>query len=294
VITRREGTIVGGTFTQTADSSGAKPNYLFVHAGGQQQAELKEGGQIRYNGGNAYNTPQILTLNGSGNYAAGGGMVAVQQGETLQSLAQRIYGNSSLWYVLADANGLSDPNGQLIAGTQLRAPQVNVNSNDANTFRPYNPNDAIGSTTPGLPFITPPPKQNCNVLATVLMVVIAVVVTVFTAGALAAPAGSSLGTIFATGTTALAGGGSVIVGGAVVGSVGTAAAIGAAAVGGFVGSIASQVVGKALGVVDSFSLRSAVASGLTAGLTAGESHRMPRTVWRASIPASVGRVSLLA
>lgn len=37
----------------------------------------------------------------------------------------------------------------------------------------------------------------------------------------------------------------------------------------FAGSVASQLVGKAIGVTDSFSLRQAVGSGLTAGLTAG-------------------------
>ena len=70
--------------------------------------------------------------------------------------------------------------------------------------------------------------------------------------------------------TALAGGGAIIgAGGAVVGTLGTAAAIGGAVVGGFVGSVASQLVGKAIGAVDSFSLRNAFASGLTAGVTAG-------------------------
>jgi hypothetical protein len=272
VQTRREGTIHNGVFTQTPDNTGARNNYQFVHAAGQQQAELREGGQIR-NSHYTYNTPQIQTLNGRGNYAAGGGTVVALQGETLQSLAQRVYGNSSLWYVLADANGLSDPNGELVAGTQLNTPRVDVNSNDAGTFKPYNPAEAIGSTSPGLPFITPPPKQNCNVLATILIVIIAVVVTVYTAGAAA--------TYFAGGASAVGGAGAGAVGlsalgggGAIAGvaagtTLGTAAAIGGAVVGGFVGSVASQVVGKALGVVDSFSLRSAVASGLTAGLTAG-------------------------
>ena len=271
VQTRREGTIHDGVFTQTPDNTGARNNYQFVHAAGQQQAELREGGQIR-NNHHVYNTPQIQTLNGRGNYAAGGGTVVALQGETLQSLAQRVYGNGSLWYVLADANGLSDPNGELVAGTQLNTPRVSVNANDAGTFKPYNPGEAIGSTTPGLPFITPPPKQNCNVLATILIVIIAVVVTVYTAGAAA--------TYFAGGASAVGGAGtgavglSALGGGAIAGAaagttLGTAAAIGGAAVGGFVGSVASQVVGKALGVVDGFSLRSAVASGLTAGLTAG-------------------------
>ena len=284
VQTRREGTIENGVFTQTADSTGARANFQFVHAAGQQQAELKEGGQIRYSSGYTYDTPQIQTLNGSGNYAAGGGTVTVLQGENLQSLAQRVYGNSSQWYVLADANGLSDPDAPLIAGTQLNTPKVTVSSNDAGTFQPYNPADATGPTAPGLPYITPPPKKSCNPLAMVLMIVIAVVVTVFTAGAAAvamsaAAQGVGFGTALAgMGGSIMAVGGSVLTGGAIAAGAGMAVALGgsitaatmaAAAVGGFMGSVASQMVGKALGVVDHFSLRSAVASGLSAGLTAG-------------------------
>jgi YD repeat-containing protein len=276
VLSRREGTIESNVFTQVADNTGAKANFLYVHAAGQQQAELKEGGQIRTRSGYTYNTPQIEALNGRGNYAAGGGSVTVQQGETLQSLAQRVYGNSSLWYVLADANGLSDPEGQLVAGTQLNTPSVTVSSNDAQTFKPYNPNEAIGSTAPGLPFITPPPKQSCNAVAMIIMVVVAIVVTVYTAGAAATAfsgASSVLGTagagaaggIGAVGAAALTGGG-VIAGSGVV--LGTGAAIAGAAVGGFVGSVAAQAVGSAMGVA-SFSWRSAAAAGVTAAITAG-------------------------
>ena len=60
--------------------------------------------------------------------------MAALQGETLRSLAQRVYGTSSLWYVLADANGLSDPNGQLIAA---RAPnsQITLRANTRSSPR---------------------------------------------------------------------------------------------------------------------------------------------------------------
>ncbi|MFZ5636354.1 MAG: putative Ig domain-containing protein [Pseudomonadota bacterium] len=283
VQTRREGTIENSVFTQVADASGAKANYQFVHAAGQQQAELKEGGQIRTWNGGTYDTPQIQSLSGSGNYAAGGGTVTVLQGETLQSLAQRIYGNASMWYVLADANGLSDPDAPLVAGTQLGTPKVTVNNNDAGTFKPYDPSEAVGPTSPGLPYITPPPKKSCNVVAMVLMVVVAVVVTVFTAGAAAvAMSAAAQGITFGAAATAaggvMAAGTAVLTGGAIAAGAGMAVALGgsitaatmaAAAVGGFMGSVASQVVGKAMGVVDHFSLRSAFASGLTAGFTAG-------------------------
>ncbi len=120
-------------------------------------------------------------------------------------------------------------------------------------------------------------------LAVVLMVVVAVVVTVFTAGAAAvAMSAAAQGITFGAAATAaggvMAAGTAVLTGGAIAAGAGMAVALGgsitaatmaAAAVGGFMGSVASQVVGKALGVVDHFSLRSAFAAGLTAGFSAG-------------------------
>ncbi|HWS23863.1 MAG TPA: hypothetical protein VN226_05455, partial [Anaerolineales bacterium] len=69
-------------------------------------------------------------------------------------MAQKAYGNSCLWYVLAAANALIGDSG-LIAGTQLKVPEVGVSKNDAGTFKPYNPNEIVGSTSPSLPFIPP-------------------------------------------------------------------------------------------------------------------------------------------
>lgn len=297
VVTRREGTLENLVFTQVADTSGAKQNFLFVHAAGQQQAELKEGGQIRTGSGYTYQTPQIQTLGGRGNYAAGGGSVTVQQGETLQSLAQRVYGNSSLWYVLADANGLSDPEGQLVAGTQLNTPNVVVSSNDASTFKPYNPNEAIGPTSPGLPYITPPPKQSCNALAMIIIAIVVIVVTVYTAGAAAGAMGVTGTTAGGAAATTGAIGGSVIAGGGAATGVALGATAGSFAAanmgmaiaasafaGGVVGSVAGQVVGNMLGVRDGYSLREAFAGGLTSMAGAG----IGRMLGAASVTRSIG------
>lgn len=60
--------------------------------------------------------------------------VQVAQGDTLKTIAQRIYGNEALWYVLADANGLTLET-PLAAGTTLTAPEVKTVTNDASTFR---------------------------------------------------------------------------------------------------------------------------------------------------------------
>ncbi|NWB95777.1 hypothetical protein HX882_07755 [Pseudomonas gingeri] len=105
------------------------------------------------------------------------------------------------------------------------------------------------------------------------MVVVAIVATVYTAGA----AGAALGAASsATATTASAiaasAGGygalgvSVLAGSA---AISTGALIGGAVIGGLVGAAASQMAGKAMGVVDSFSWGQVAVGGLTAGITAG-------------------------
>ena len=252
VLTRREGTVnAQGAFQQ--DATWGRGNYMFVHAAGQQIAELKEAFQLTRNDGSQYYALQLQNLGGGGVYSAGGGKVTAQAGDTLRSIAQRIYGTDQLWYVLAEANGFGDPGQEVAAGTLLDAPDVSVNTNDANTFKPYNPAEAIGNTTPSLPYIQPPPKESCNAVAMVLMVVVAVVVTYFTAGA----AAGYFGTMFAGGATAVAG---------------SAAAIGGAFVGGFVGgvvgSVASQAVGSAMGAT-SFSWKQVASDGITNAITMG-------------------------
>jgi len=250
VLTRREGSLnSSGQFVQPGDQG--PNNYMLVHAAGQQLAELRQGSIASFNN-STYFTKQIQSLSGLGNYDAGdGSSVPVQAGDTLRSLAVRIYGSDTLWYVLAQANGLGNPDQELAAGTFVTAPSTRVSSNDSNTFKPYNPSEAVGSTTPSLPYIPPPPKNACGAIAMVIMVVVAVVVTVFTAGA----AGPAVGGLWTSGMAALTGG---------TGLVG----IGAAALGGFVGSVASQAVGSAMGVA-SFSWKNAFVSGATAAAMAG-------------------------
>jgi YD repeat-containing protein len=263
VLLRKEGTLESGAFTQSTEQKLKDDRFAFV--GGQQVARGTRNGELDVVG-------RLTSYNSS---EAGAITITVQAGDTLRSIAQRIYGNGNLWYVIAEANAVTDA--ELRAGTSLKVPDVKVSANDANTFKPYNPAETVGNTSPSLPYITPPPKQNCNVLAMVLMVVVAVVVTVFTAGAAAMAMGATATAGGATGVMAIGGaaltGGGLVTGAAVAGAAAVAASAGvsiaAAAAGGFMGSVASQVVGKELGVVNSFSLRGAVVSGLAAGLTAG-------------------------
>ena len=62
--------------------------------------------------------------------------VSVQSGDTLRSVAQRVYGDTSKWYLLAQANGMAADD-QLAAGTSPQVPhQVSGTYNSADTFKP--------------------------------------------------------------------------------------------------------------------------------------------------------------
>lgn len=210
----------------------------------------------------------------------------VTGGETLQSIAQTVYGNSRYWYLIADANGLSyEPTATVPTsdiGRSFKVPSVSANSyNDATTFKPYNPAEIIGDLTPSPIFV--PQNHGCNAIAMIVMVVIAIVVTIYTAGAAAQAMGAVLANTTATGVAATmstgmaALGGSLATAGVATATAGTFAAtaglamtgVAAAVAGGVVGSAAAQLAGKAMGTVDHFSLKQAVGSGLTAGFTAG-------------------------
>lgn len=154
----------------------------------------------------------------------------VQSGDTLRTIAARIFGDASLWYVIAEENGLSDPDAALEAGTQLRIPNSVLNlSNDASSFKPFDVSDAIGDTTPTQPF--PKPKKGCGVLGQILVTIVAIVVTVI----IQDYSGTTFGAI-----------------------------LGAAA-----GSAASQGVAIALGMQEEFNWKQVGAAALAAGLVPG-------------------------
>ena len=139
--------------------------------------------------------------------------IAAQSGETLRSVAQRLWGDANLWYLLAQENGLSDPDAELTEGTPLRVPNEVVSiRNSAGVFRPYDANAAIGNTSPEqiIPYVPPPKgKKGCGVIGQILLIIVAVVVTYITAGATStyfAGLFGSLGGAIATGAVAAAAG----------------------------------------------------------------------------------------
>jgi YD repeat-containing protein len=176
----------------------------------------------------------------------------VKSGETLQSIAQAVWGDSAMWYLIADANGLAS-NSELVAGQVLTIPNKITNvHNNSSTYRVYNPGEAIGDVNPTLPTAPPPPKKKkggCGGFAMIIVAVVAVVATVLTAGAMAPVLGQ---TMWSAGLTAL-------------GSTGTLG-FGGAFLAGAVGSIAGQAAGMALGVQDKFNWGAVATAGLTASV----------------------------
>ena len=270
-----------GNILQRSDSDGTE-RYVYVQ--GQNVANGKSNGKIDV----------ISQLTAYQTSEAGTTDAEVQAGDTLQSIARRVYGNSNLWYVLAEANAISLDT-ELVAGTTLKVPQVQVTANDATTFKPFNPNEAIGNTAPNLPYIQTPPKQHCNTLLMIIIVVVAVIVTIYTAGAAATAIGAvstGTGATAAVGTGVAAGsaaaGGTFATGvAALAGGYGTTAAIVAGAVGGAAGSIASQAVGSAMGVTQ-FSWKNVAVSAIAGGLTAGLASELSAS----STFATAGRLNL--
>jgi YD repeat-containing protein len=178
-------------------------------------------------------------------YAQGSshGGYTVRGVETLESIASTVWGDSALWFKLAEANGLTGQSA-LFAGQQLVIPAgVMRSTHNASTFKPYDPTEAMGELGPARP--PQPNKKNCGAMGQIIMVAIAVAVA-----AVVAP--WALGT---AATTTVVGGVTVPVAATgLTGALGvTGGAIASGAIAGAAGSAASQVAGIAMGMQEKFS-----------------------------------------
>jgi YD repeat-containing protein len=177
-----------------------------------------------------------------GETAGNNSSYVVESGDTLRIIASKVWGDASLWYKLAEANGLSGEE-TLAAGRTLIIPaNVSRSHNNASTFQPYDPNSAIGDTYPYAvqEAVQPQPmaggggkKGKCGVFGQILVAVVAVAISV------ALPHASAF---FKT------------VGGKILGAM--------------IGSTVSQGVGIATGVQDKFSFGAVAMAG--AGAAIGE------------------------
>ncbi|MGC3998578.1 MAG: LysM peptidoglycan-binding domain-containing protein [Anaeromyxobacter sp.] len=172
------------------------------------------------------------------------GQYPVRAGDTLKSIAQSSYGDSSLWYLIADANGLRT-DADLRVGQTLVIPNGAIGSkNTADTYQPYDQSRIVGSTTPNIPM---PANKGCGVIGMIMVIVVTAVAAYFTAGAALAVLGPAMGAL----------------------SVGFAASTVAGAIGAAVGSAAGQLVGMAMGMQESFSWKQVAVAAATSVLGAG-------------------------
>jgi hypothetical protein len=181
----------------------------------------------------------------------------VQAGDTLQGIASQMYGNSSLWFVIADANGLNAGD-QLKAGTVLIVPNtIKSGTITADNHTVYSETQITGSTLPNLKSPPPPSSDGgCgSILSIIIVVVVAIVVAVVTAGV-----GAALVDALGISSTALG------TAGAAIATAATYAVAGAVV--GAVGSIVQQGLFIALGYQKKFSWKQ-VAGGAAAGAFAG-------------------------
>ncbi|MEH6462284.1 hypothetical protein, partial [Chitinimonas sp. JJ19] len=117
----------------------------FAFAGGAAIASTGGYGESIFDMQNA--SPSLHRLGSSSTLT-----YVVANGDTLQSVAAAVWGDTSLWYLIAEENGLAtDPSARLQTGISLKLPDVTSPANRADTFKPYNPGEIVGDTTPGLP-----------------------------------------------------------------------------------------------------------------------------------------------
>ena len=200
------------------------------------------------------------------------GMYIVQAGDTLSSIASALWGDSSLWWKLAEINGLTAESA-LPEGLPLIIPAGVVGvHNNALTYKPYDPLEVLGNTSPTAPTPANNKKQCGGAGAVIIAVVAAVVVAViapYAAGAISAlQGGATLGAAHAAGmsvATAVLSGSAALTAGTIAGvSVSGASIVAGGAIAGAASSIVSQGLAVASGIQEKFSWNAVALAAISA------------------------------
>ncbi len=213
---------------------------------------------------------------------SGGGAYIVQAGDTLAGIAAGLWGDASLWYKLAEANGLSGASA-LADGMALTIPAgVGKSGNSASTFKPYDPADALGDTSPTTPRPQAAKKKGCGAFGAILLVVVAVAVTIASHGTLTGALGPVLGTAAAGAAGSVASQAFGLATGIqqggfdfkAVGMAALSAVVGGGGTGSFITDVANgalsnalvQGIGVATGLQSKFDWAGVAAAGIGAGV----------------------------
>src|SRR5262249_46212505 len=128
----------------------------YVYAGEGRVATVgahRLAGQSRFDF--AYTPMSESAGNGASRYV-------VQSGDSLIDIALASYGDSALWYLIADANSITaepaDPLPSSEVGKAYEIPEVIRSSQSASTFKPYELAEIIGNDRPIAIPPPPPPK----------------------------------------------------------------------------------------------------------------------------------------
>ena len=212
------------------------------------------------------------------------GLYTVNTGDTLEQIALQVYGDRSLWYLIADANGITDrrsyageKGGQLHLGMRLKIPQAAHQRHTNDTHAVMTSSDWMGNTHPTLGALTmlssaPPPNKHGDrfwkILASIAVVVIAAAAMMMSAGVLAVitTAGASFSGLGVSGLASL---GISALGGT---GVGLLQGIGIGFASGVTSNIAGQVAAVAFHQQNGIDFKSALMTGIATAATAGIAH----------------------
>lgn len=201
------------------------------------------------------------------------GAYTVQAGDNLESIALQIYGDSSFWYLIADANGLTDKLGGLHNGQRLVIPPVATRQHLNNaTHRVISSSDLIGDTSPTVPMSplsTPAPliphRKSHSLFKKIAVAAVTVIATVLAAAAFATLAGA-IGATLSEGLKGLLHLGMKALAGQAMGMAGSLATGFAA---GVTGNLAGQGLANILGLQKGLNLKGSLVTGLSTAASAG-------------------------
>lgn len=118
-------------------------------------------------------------VNQSALSSSGPSIYITQLGDTLQSVAKAVWGDATLWYLIADANGIIAD--QFQEGSRILIPAREVAGGNRNdTLKPYNPGEIIGNTTPNMPM--PAGPDGCGMVGSIVTVAVAIILAIATKG----------------------------------------------------------------------------------------------------------------
>ena len=283
--------------------AGGDPHEIWYRFSGRQRAYVGNNGTIdidylnsvpqEQGGGPAPGTSFAdfdLAYNPINAYEQGsrGGMYSVQSGDTLAGIASALWGDANLWYKIAETNGLTAESA-LPEGMSLIIPAgVQSNANNATTFKPYDPLEVLGSTSP----TSPAPKKNkCGAFGQILLAVIAIAVSVVAGPVAGSIVSQSVGVAtgiqdkFSWNAVGLAWVSSFIAGpiGSAAGNAAAqagASALTQAVVSATVSNVVTQGIGVATGMQKEFSWAGVAAAGVGAGVGAGVHAALPTSARR--------------